>query len=104
MILVFGPKDKWQHDIERMSRAALVNMIDELLWARRPDREFMEKLIARSRTFGQFDNLVARRERFTANPLKAVQESIRRKNAAKTAARRRKKSAKLLKSQQKEQR
>lgn len=102
-MIVFGPKDKWQHDIERMIRAALVNMIDELLWARTPDREFMENLIARSKKYGRWDNRDASYQRFKADPLKAVAEDIRRRNAAKKAAKRRKKAAKLSQSQQKEQ-
>lgn len=102
-MMVFGPKDKWQHDIERMSRAALVNMVDELLFARTPDREVMEKLIARCKKYGRWDNQAASYQRFQADPLKAVAESIRRKNAAKKAAKLRKKAAKRMKSAQKEQ-
>ena len=97
-----GPKDKWQYDLEKMSRAALVATVGELQWrlsfyCGRFDRDTMTTILDQCKKYGRWDNDAARHRRFMADPAKATEEFIRRQKSAKAAARRRKKAAKLAK-------
>ena len=99
MIGFHGPKDKWEYDLEKMSRAALVATGGELQWRlaiyrESFDRDTMSEILDRCKLWGRWDNLSARHARFMADPAKATEQFIRRQKSAKAAARRRKKAAK----------
>lgn len=90
-----GPMDKWEHDLEKMSRAALVALVTDLhfrLHLYHPifDRDAMTKLTDEAKQHGRWLNSHARYQKFKADPDKAIAQSIRRSKAAKKAARRNK--------------
>lgn len=97
-----GPKDKWEYDLRKMSRAALVAVVDELHWrvaiyGGEFGRDTMSTILSQCKLYGRWDNQAAKHARFMADPAKATDQFIRRQKSAKAAARRRKKIARLAK-------
>ena len=98
MIFPIGPKDKWESDLQRLSRAALVEVVVEMQWRLQLcsgsfDREQMTELLDRGKKYGRWANDHALHQRFMADPEAAIDRSIRRLKAAKAAARRKKRRA-----------
>lgn len=89
-----GPKDKWQYDLEKLSRAALVEAVIEMqhflsIYSHGSyDREGMVEILARCKQYGKWANQAARHQRFISDPEGEIDRSIRRLKAAKKAARR----------------
>jgi hypothetical protein len=97
-----GPVEKWEHDLRKLDRAALVHVAQELHFHLRiyrrahfyePDFD-IDMLIHRARIYGRHDNVLARTERYQADPEKYLDQMARRTKSAKAAARRRKKRGK----------
>ena len=86
-----GPIDKWQHDLEKLSRHALIELALELTFFRN-DRDALADMVARNKRFGRFRSGHERYVRFIADPEKAIATAIRRSKAAKKAAKRKKRS------------
>ena len=92
-----GCNPQWEHELRKLSRAALLDLVDTLLFSRlyylysEPDA--LLKLIRQSKKMGRFDEADARFKRRNANPEKEYATEVRRKRSAKAAARRRKAEA-----------
>ena len=88
-----GPKEKWQSDLQKLNRAALVEAVTELQFIRHIDGEEMVDLLARAKKYGKWANEMARYQRICADPERAIDQQIRRLKAKKAAARRKKRVA-----------
>lgn len=92
-----GPKEKWEHNLSKLSRAALVILVTDLQWRLRLysssfdsssfDNEKMISLIDQAKKYGRWDNAEARYAKFLADPDKAIKQQMRRSRAAKRARR-----------------
>ena len=92
MFAIIGPKEKWEADLQKMSRAALVEVVVEMQWRldlRYGDfgQEPMTELLERCKRYGRWKNEAARHQRFIDNPDKVIDQQIRRLQARKRAAR-----------------
>jgi hypothetical protein len=95
VIFGIGPKEKWHSDLEKLSRAALVEIVLRmqfrlLLLGGSFAAEEMAELIEHCKKMGRWANEAAAFQRYLADPKKAIDQTIRRMKAAKAAARRRK--------------
>lgn len=88
-----GPKDRWQTELEKVSRSGLLHLVHSLAFVHCITRDDMVKAARSAKTAGSADDAHKAYMRFMADPGKAIDESIRRARAAKKAARRRKRSA-----------
>ena len=101
-----GPKDKWQHDLHKLSRAALVEAVIEMQALLSSysygnyDREDITELLYRCKQYGKWANQAARHQRFISDPEAEIDRSIRRLKAAKKAVRTKKRAAQLAKRKQ----
>ena len=96
MIAIVGPQEKWEHDLRKLNRYALIDIIEYLrLYLSMCDlpcgADYMSVRIEHARTVGRLEAAQNRYELFTANPDKDMRESARRSKSAKAAARHRKK-------------
>jgi hypothetical protein len=95
MFLPIGPKEKWEADLQKMSRAALVEVVVEMQWRLALHyggfgQECMAEILERCKKYGRWANQAARHQRFIDNPDKVIDQEIRRLQARKKAARRNK--------------
>jgi len=92
MMFAIGPKEKWEHDVSKMCRAALVVLVTDMQWRMALydqyfNTEKMVSMIDMAKKYGRWDNAAARYAKFMADPDKAVKQWERRSKAAKKAAR-----------------
>lgn len=89
-----GCNPQWEHELRKLSRAALLDLVDTLFFRRlyysdsEPDA--LLKLVRQSKKMGRFDEADARFKRWNANPEKEYATHARRTRSAKAGARRRK--------------
>jgi hypothetical protein len=91
---MIGPKDRWEVELEKVSRSGLVALAKVLLLSRSAGRKESLEWALWSRKIGRQADLATRIERFLDDPRADTQRSMRRSTAAKKAARRRKKERK----------
>ena len=91
-----GPRERWQAEMEKLDREALLVLTRSLLSTLRylglGSHIGLDDIRAAKKQ-GRFVALSKRSDRFLADPQKFVAESVRRSKAAKRAARRRKRNA-----------
>lgn len=93
-----GPETLWQHEMRKLSRAALLHVVSILLFTRSyfglaMNQDELLKLIRDAKKAGRFDNMIARWDRMEANPHAEYETHLRRRRSAKAAANRRKAAA-----------
>jgi hypothetical protein len=98
MMFPIGPKEKWEHDVSKMCRAALVVLVTDMQWRlalydQYFNTEKMVSMIALAKKYGRWDNAEARHAKFMADPDKAIKQTMRRRKAAKRASRQSKRRA-----------
>lgn len=97
-----GPMDKWECDLEKMSRDALVLMVRSqrrmlIFLGIKMDTEEMAESIRLCKKYGRLVSLTRRTRAWIDNPDREMVKAIRRQKSAKAAARRRKKEARIQK-------
>ncbi len=85
-----GPQEKWQNDLSKLSKDALICVVKELAFIGRYNSERLVEMIASNKTIGRSISASRRYHAFVADPDKAIEQSLRRQLSAKVAARRKK--------------
>ena len=88
------PEKLWEHELRKLSKAALLHFIDLLIFIERYlnvfDESLMLERIRQAKKTGRMDNLERRWERAEADPVAAYRTQLRRQRSARGSARRRK--------------
>lgn len=88
-----GPKNLWEHEMEKLSRHALLALCRHFIFGQSYfglTPEEMRSEIADAKKHGRTDAFLARWDRYDKDPEKALRETLLRRRSAKKAARRRK--------------
>ena len=93
-----GPKTRWEYDLERLGRNALIYIVRCLIFTHcllndRVDHKDLLMLMTEAKKHGRLADSVARIRRYNADPDREVEAYYRRQKSAKAAARRRKAAA-----------
>ena len=88
-----GPIDLWEVELGRASRSGLVALVERMAIAFGLDREERLNLAKFARREGLYADTSARMQRLIASPGREMDRILRKREAAKKAARRRKRAA-----------
>lgn len=94
---VEGPKERWQHNLESLTRDGLFYLAGQLFEVLKGlnwiiSRDTLEGLIVESKRAGKNFAAIRRHRQYQADPDKYIDAVIRRSRAAKKAALRRKRT------------
>lgn len=95
-LLSEGPLDHWQTELEKTSKAGLIELVERLLFIySSTDRDGLLRMAQGARSMGRHLDAIKDSRAYVANPDRWLDSKIRQKAAAKKAARRRKKEKRV---------
>ncbi len=73
-----GPMDKWEHELQKVGKTGLLELIDMLLFGRGYDRDQLLGMVVNARKYGRSMDQIARYRREALDPDKAIERRLRR--------------------------